>query len=237
MIEKILVVRQDRVGDVVLMTPLLESLRNIFPKAFIAVYVREAVSSILKNNPHINEIIFVNENIYKSKKELFKESLRLRKYHFTKAIIPLPEKEIAYLTFLSAIPKRFTFSRKPFNLITFSKILNKSYNPPRHEFDYMMDFARLFDKNISSPIPKIYLTDDEINKSKNILIEIGIDISKPIIGINPGSGGSVPNWSLENYLKLTEKLSNDFQIIVNIGSNELELKTKCQKLKTKIFLL
>lgn len=48
MIEKILVVRQDRVGDVVLMTPLLESLRNIFPKAFIAVYVREAVSSILK---------------------------------------------------------------------------------------------------------------------------------------------------------------------------------------------
>ncbi len=80
-IKKILVIKLRNIGDVLLTTPLLRVLKKKFPKAEIDFYLNQESFALLKNNPHIKEILFYDREKKKSffwKKYLYELSL-LRK--------------------------------------------------------------------------------------------------------------------------------------------------------------
>ncbi|TBR20839.1 MAG: glycosyltransferase family 9 protein, partial [Candidatus Nitrosotenuis sp.] len=54
---RILVIRPDRIGDVVLSTPVLVSLRAARPRWKIAMLVRPAVAPLLEGHPDIDELL------------------------------------------------------------------------------------------------------------------------------------------------------------------------------------
>src|SRR5512136_1338971 len=56
-VKRILVVRTDAIGDLLLATPALAALRQKFPQAHIAVLVRTYNQFVLKNNPDVDELI------------------------------------------------------------------------------------------------------------------------------------------------------------------------------------
>jgi heptosyltransferase-2 len=55
--KRILIVRSDRVGDVVLSTPIPRELKKVFPDCFTAVLLREYTKDIYLNNPNVNQIL------------------------------------------------------------------------------------------------------------------------------------------------------------------------------------
>jgi ADP-heptose:LPS heptosyltransferase len=55
-IKKILVVRNDNIGDLILTTPALEALRLSFPDAFLAVLVADYTKEAVEGNPHIDKV-------------------------------------------------------------------------------------------------------------------------------------------------------------------------------------
>jgi heptosyltransferase-3 len=57
---RVLVIATRRIGDVLLTTPLLRSLRQAWPKAEIDVLVFEHTEGVLLNNPDINRVILVS---------------------------------------------------------------------------------------------------------------------------------------------------------------------------------
>lgn len=67
----ILVVATLRIGDVLLTTPLIRSLRQAWPKASITALVFEGTEGILRNNPDLDDVITV------SSRPAFQEHLRL----------------------------------------------------------------------------------------------------------------------------------------------------------------
>ena len=72
---RILVIRLDRIGDLVLSTPVFRILRNSFPKASIDALVNENCSDIISNNPNINKVFTYNNfrnslSIYRGKYDL-----------------------------------------------------------------------------------------------------------------------------------------------------------------------
>lgn len=68
---RILVVATLRIGDVLLTTPLIRSLRRAWPQVNITVLVFEGTEGILQNNPDVDDIITVN------RRPTFFEHLRL----------------------------------------------------------------------------------------------------------------------------------------------------------------
>ena len=54
---KILLIRLSSLGDVVLTTPAIRAVRANFPNAYIAMLVAKQSADILRENPHLNEII------------------------------------------------------------------------------------------------------------------------------------------------------------------------------------
>ena len=55
--DNILIVRTDRLGDVILSTPVIENLRYHYPKAHISFMCRPYTQEVLQGNPYLDEII------------------------------------------------------------------------------------------------------------------------------------------------------------------------------------
>ena len=55
--QKILVIRLSSIGDILLTTPLLRLLRRRFPAARIDFVIKSRFAELLRNNPHLNEVI------------------------------------------------------------------------------------------------------------------------------------------------------------------------------------
>ena len=56
-IKKILIVRPDAIGDLVLTTAAIEALKSKYPQAHIAVLARKYNQIIVANNPAVDEVI------------------------------------------------------------------------------------------------------------------------------------------------------------------------------------
>jgi len=56
---KILLIATRQIGDVLLVTPLLRSLRRAYPKAVIDILVYNNKGGMLEGNPDYNTLIFI----------------------------------------------------------------------------------------------------------------------------------------------------------------------------------
>lgn len=212
---RILIVRQDRIGDVVLSTPLPREIKRVYPSSYIAVMVRNYTKDIYLNNPNVDEIIIYDET-KKGLINFIKEVRAIRKYKFTHALMLLPDERINYLLFVAGISKRIGVGHKFYQFITFTKYVDrKKYNPLRHEADYSLDLIRKIGIEPKSIEPEIILSENEKLKAVELKKTLANNNQK-IIGVNTTSGNSAPNLSLEEYKKLILKLTAEksFKVVV-----------------------
>ncbi|CUT00467.1 glycosyltransferase family 9 protein [Candidatus Chrysopegis kryptomonas] len=219
--KRILVIRPDRVGDVVLATPLVRELRKTFPDSFIAVMLRPQTKDVFLNNPHIDDIIVDDyEGEDKGFKGFLKQVFKLRKYKFNIALHLLPTQRHAWMTFLAGIRTRINVGIRLYGVLTFMKYVSrKKYNPLRHEADYSLDLGRKIGVKSENIEPEIFLTNEEIKQAEKLVPKEENEI---VIGINPLSGKSSPNWKIEKYIELTKKILEEIpnaKIYVNLFNN------------------
>jgi len=219
---RILVIRPDRLGDVVLMTPLLRALRQHFPHGHIGALVRPYAAAVLENNPHIDTLLLDDPQSRDAGWSGFwSQRNTLRRLRFDTALMPLPSKRYAWMCLLAGIRQRIATSRKLYNRLTLTRCLSRrNYIPPRHEADYCMDLVRALGVSSDDLRPEICLREAEQATARAAL---GLG---PLIGIHPGSGRSAPNWPVTEYVGLAASLLETFpeaRIVVTGTSAEQHL--------------
>ncbi len=223
---RILIIRPDRIGDVVLTTPLIRAVKTSFPNSFVGVMVNSVSGVLLHNNPHIDILITDDPQGKDSGRSGFWNQVKkIRTLNFDTGLMPLPRERHAWMMFLAGIKKRIGVGGKLYQIISGTRTVSRNkYIPLRHEADYVMDLGRTIGIQNDDISPELFLTDQEREQAKHILISAGFDLSKPIIGINPSSNRSVPNWTPERYADLIKILSTDYQIFINIGIHNEEME-------------
>ncbi len=224
--KRILIVRPDRIGDVVLSTPLPREIKKKYPDSFVAVLLRKYTQDIYLNNPHVDKVILIDDYDDGSLKSFFQKVREIKNYRFTHALMLLPTKRMNYLLFFSCIPYRVGVGHKFYQFITFTHYVNrKKYIPLRHEADYCMDLARKIGVESENLDTEIFLTDEEKRKAGFIKTEL-LNGKKHLIGVHSTSGNSSPNWMPDEYRKLILKLNELQNVRVVITDpqipNELE---------------
>ncbi len=228
---RILVVRTDRLGDVVLATPLFRALRQTFPDAFIAVMVQPYTRDVLRHNPHLDEIIVDDFNgADKGREGFWRQVKNLRRRRFNTALLLLPTERAAWMLFFAGIPLRVGVGTKLYSVLTFMKGVSRhKYIPLRHEADYCMDLGRKIGVQSNDLSTEVFLTDEERLSGKQILRDAGIEEEDTVIGFNVGSGNSAPNWAAERYGELAEyiiaRTSTNVKIVYTDGTNQVSLPT------------
>lgn len=215
---RLLVSRIDRIGDVVLSTPIPREIKSAKPDSFVAVLIRQETRAIYLNNPNVDTILTIDGE--KGNLKPFWEIVsKIRKYKFTHAFMLLPQERMNWILFFSGIPYRLGVSRKLYQVLTFTKFVSRrKYNPLRHEADYCLDMVRRIGIEPKSINPEIFLSKDEKVKGEEIRKRLGGD-GKILVGINTTSGRSAPNITVLEYGKLIDLLLSSKNFIVVITDN------------------
>jgi len=225
-IKRILIIRVDGIGDVLLSTTAINAVRRKFPKAQITVLVRPFAKEILEDNPDINKILVCEHSLLEEQKNYFlytiKLSQKLRKYNFDLAIDLRSDFFIILLMFLTKIRYRVSQGIRGG---AFMLTHNASYNGLKHELERDLDVVNIIGATTSHKNPKIYglnnykkFTQDFLNKNK-------ISKNSPLIGISPGAKWKFRRWPINRFAKLSDKLIKEYKArIILVGNkNEIEL--------------
>jgi len=225
--KRILIVRTDRVGDTIMLTPIAREIKRTFHESFVATLTQPHTAELLLHNPYIDERITDTLS-----SETFWQIVKtIRSYKFTHGLLLLPKKRAAYQMFLAGIPHRIGVGHKLYEVITFmSSVSRNNYIPLRHEADYCMDLARAIGVEPKSLQRELFVTEEEKeNARKKVFALGGIEGVKKIV-IHTGSAGSSPQWSEDKYyhfiLQLLEEYQHKIQIILTAKETTDEFRTK-----------
>jgi heptosyltransferase-2 len=219
---KILIIRQDRLGDVVLSTALPREIRRQWPEARISVMVRPYAAAVFANNPHVDEILLDDPPLEpRARKASFWSLVReLRVHHFSHALMLLPQKRYAYACFCAGIPVRVGVGAILYHLLTGTRfVMRHKYRENRHEADFSMDLARHIGVRDADDTPEIPLSAEEQDRREALRERWGR--GRRTVGVHVSSGASAPNWPPERYREFLLRLAADPTLRVLVTDNEV----------------
>jgi ADP-heptose:LPS heptosyltransferase len=209
---KILFVRTDRMGDVLMNLPAIRVLRQTFPKAWITLLVDRSVSGLFENHPDLDEVMVIDRaKLEKSWAGRLGLIQKIRKIHFDLAVVSNPHKFWHALTFMAAIPERIGWRRKWGFLLT-KNLKDAKSQTSKHEIDFNLDLVSLvsnkqWDKKIVLPV------DEESLKKIDSLLEA----KEAVITIHPGTSNPKKQWPLERFAKVCDDVEQKGLGVILIG--------------------
>jgi len=224
-IKKLLVFGPNWIGDTIMSTPMLSSLRKAFPSVHIVMVVKPYAYDLWKWNPFVDEIwTFKAPRIYNIFAYL-KLFWKIKKNQFDLTIILPHCLRYALITFLVGIPHRVGYNvahRGVF--LTHTLEYNLSLRK-KHMVDNYLDIL----KAISiEPRSKDLILDIDLNsqaKAEKILEDNHIHSEDLVIGIAPGAiYGEAKRWPKERYAELADNIIGKYNAKVLIFTGVMERK-------------
>ncbi len=224
--KRILVVRTDRIGDLILSTPVLKALRRSYPSSFLSVMVRPYTKAVVEGNPYVDEVIVYDKRQRERTPAGFFSFIGfLRKKRFDLAVVLHPTVRDHLIVFLAGIPKRLGYDRKMGVLLT-DKVKFEKNEGLKHESEYALDVLRAL--GIDPRQREFYVPRSESADRwvKDFFRVNGIKPGEKIVALNPGASCRSKIWPPERYAAVADALAaTGCRIIVVAGPEALDSET------------
>ena len=222
--ERVLIVKLDAMGDVLRSTALLPPLAEVHPRAAITWITRKESVPLLQRNPFISEVL-----------ELGPEATAHLQTRVFDRVINLDASKIS-----AALATMARSSRKDGYVLDERGFVQPTNEPARRwlEAGIFDDIKRLGTETYQNRMADILglagrqhhyvfeLGGEEQARGKAQLESIGLNLNRPIVGLNTGAGGRWPlkQWREEGYVELVSRLSRqaDLQFLLLGGPGERE---------------
>lgn len=216
------------IGDVVLTTPIIRSVRATFPDAYIAYMGDKEAVSLLEHNPYLNEIIpfdFSRSTIFEQPRVMFK--LRKRKFDVVVDLFSNPRS--ALLTYATGAPIRIGKEVKGRGRLYTHRIKDDGALKSAIAFHYQ--YVKLLGVEPTHWRTEIFLTDDEKREAKIFLQWQNVDVSKPIVAVHPGATWPNKMWLKENFAELIDLMIAKLrvEVILSLGPEDDALKSYIER--------
>jgi len=204
---KILVIRFSSIGDVVLTTPIVRCLKKQIPNAIIHFITKKSFSSILENNPNIDNLITIQSSI----NEVL-SSLKTEKYDW---VIDL-HKNVRTLS----LKQKLNVPSRSFPKINIEKWLLVKFKidrmPKVHVVDrYFETVKHLGVKNDLLPC------DFYISESSHVDIRKELNIENDFITIATGAQFATKRMPFQKLYEIIEKINSTVVILGGLMDKEL----------------
>lgn len=236
---KILVLCLPGIGDTLLFTPALRSLREHFPRAQIWILVMfKGSQEVLEGNPHIDRIIlweFLKEGAWRS----FKFLLGLRRQRFDVSIMAYPANRIEYslVHLLAGAKRRYGHRYHHRNLSSLNVLHGNTIleDDERHNVEENLALLRLLGVQAGeSSSLDLFLTQENRAFARDWLSQrqLGKEL---LIGFHAGTAEfknqAKRRWAKEKFSALGDALFQEFgaRILIFGGPEEEELKEDIQR--------
>jgi len=215
---KILIIRLSSLGDVILTTPLIKTVRELYPDSVINYCTKAEYTDVIRCNPNINKIIEADNDLTFNKLKALKQKLQANNYDL---IIDAHNKINTFYLRLFLKGKKLKlkkYSFRKFLLVNFRINLMKSLPPIIQRYLHLLRAKR------SNPLPQLFTTDSEKNKIDALLINLKL-ITPPVEGkgklniicIAPSSKHFTKTYPPELYAELINKYDKNNYTFLLIG--------------------
>lgn len=213
-VKSFLIIQLAGLGDMVMATPALEALRQLYPRTKICLLTNSRSIEIIRGLPYIDEI-FVLEGL----RNVFTIIKRLRSYHFDIVInlyrlYSFKGAINMFLLFWAIGGKcwigRDTDGRGFFYHLKVPEKLSKK----KHEVEYKLDIIRALGgqiKDINLSVEYDGHDEDFVNK---LLDKEGISDNDILLGVNCSTFRPSRNWMIDNYAKLADNIIERLKVKV-----------------------
>ncbi len=205
--ERILVVKLDHLGDVLLATPVFSNLRRRYPNAELHALTGTWSRVVLEKHPDVNNVIgydspaFCRTGQPTSLKETFRLYRQLRHQKYDLMVELRSDWRIVWFAFLRLTPKRLSRAAlQVANKLGFAQFSGT------HETTRNLDVLR----QAGIPTPErtaiFSVTVEDKKWASHFLATYQIERQCPLIAIHPGSPIALKRWLPERYAELADWL-------------------------------
>lgn len=214
--KKILIIQTAFLGDVVLATAAIESIRASDPGIEVSMLVRKGNEGLLKNHPFLHEVLVWNKSENKIR-NLFTllTTIRNKKYD---AVINLQRFFASGLiTSFSGARIKAGFDKNPLSFL-FTHTAPHKIGDGRHEINRNHDIVQ---KAIDCPVhnPRLYPNDADNEMAKSYK-------QQPYITMAPASVWFTKQLPEEQWIKLMRIIPQEFKIYLIGGPDDIALATR-----------
>ena len=232
---RILVVRTDRVGDVILSTPVIQALSEAYPNSRIALMVREGVAPLVAGLPGVESVLIYDPlGKHRGASGFWRLVRELRKSGFRISVSLQSDRRVAAALFFARIKTRVGPLSKPHSYLFYNRGLRqRRSHVEMHETDYCLQLLRRLGIRVRTrSVPTQVAISAAARADARAWLASAFaagDMAggSRLIVIHPGMGGSALNWPESHYLDLARALLRDgHRIVVTAGPTEGRLHDK-----------
>lgn len=212
--QKILILKLGAIGDLVMLTPALRSLRCAYPDAVISFLIGEEYKDVISGNTNINELIIARD--FKRKKRSYVNIIKLlskiKEKHFDTVINCHTSWLMNLFSFLTGAKMRIGFDINGGFLNTTTT--NYDNLKDKHDAKKYLELVKHVGGKPTTMKYDLYFSkkDDESVAKRLNTLDLG---GKKLIGFVVGGGGDSPfhlnrRWPIENWIELAKYISKRY---------------------------
>lgn len=204
--KRILIIQTAFIGDVILATALIESVRAYLPGVKIDFVVRKGNESLLVNNPHIEKIIIWDKQQGKYR-SLIQTIQEIRKQPYDLVINLQRYASSGLMVWRSKANKKIGYSNNPLSFC-FSKKLKHDLNSGLHEIERNLKLAQLSLPDLVLHKPSLYPGQADVLSAEQYTQH------KPYVVMAPASVWYTKQLPVSKWVELIQKQAAQVQILL-----------------------
>ncbi len=221
-IRRLLVRSTNWIGDAVMTTPAVRTIRQNFPEAEITLLALPWVADVFSASPHIDRIVTYDKHgRHAGLRGKLVLAGDLRKEGYDAAILLQNAFEAAFITMMARIPVRAGYTTDGRGLLLTHGVKKSRDIKSRHQVHYYQEMLRGLGLDPGPDELELHLADADTLWAANFINQYTAGQGCRIIGINPGAAyGPAKCWPAEKYAALAETLCNEPDVVIVVfGTN------------------
>jgi len=218
----ILVVRADRMGDVVLTVPSIRALKRAFPQARVCVWLDASTRPLLDGLPFVDEILVENKGLGAWGYLSFVFKLWRRKFDL--AVVYNTKRRTNMACALAGIPHRLGYKNEKHGGLLTHPVEDRRHLGEKHEVEYCLDLLReigVQDQGMALEIARN--TDAEKWADDFVIRELQ---GKAFLAIHASASCATRFWPVGSYVKLVDLLAGTGMSIILVGGIDAQASAK-----------
>ena len=219
-LQKILLVRTDRLGDVLLTLPMATALKQANPDCRCEMLTRSYTAPLARMCPDIDEVLTLDDH-EKRQRRMPAVSTAIADRKYDAVICVHPTAQLAWRLYRAQIPARVGTGYRWYSFLFTHRIHEHRKTADFHETEYNLHLLRPLDIDTDTVQFVLHVPEVSQTKSHTMTAALGLADTSRYIVLHPGSGSSAINLPLQRYAEVANALVQlEYVVVVSWGPGE-----------------
>jgi lipopolysaccharide heptosyltransferase II len=231
-VRRMLLIRLDLLGDVVLTMPAVRALRQRYPQAHIAMLVLPYTAPLVALLPYVDEVLAFDINKLRPSgemlnpihyRELWRLVRKLRRDRYD-LCISFYGFYASLFSFISGARYRLGYSGESCPFVQNVSLPGGRYRERKHELEYNLTLAEAAGAVRDHGPLEFELPQEAMERVGRLLGQEGAATGTPLIALHPGaSNGLAKRWPIQSWAALADRLVSEMGVRVVLTGSGAEL--------------